>query len=1071
MKDAALEDARRRIADCLQLDEQDRLVQRRDYLNLAGLGLTDAELVGPFSVPERGLKDISFASLPHLRYLDLTGNQLTELPACVTGFASLVWLGLNFNRIMRLPETIGNLTKLQRLYLRENVLEALPNALDNLRALVELDAHGNRIAEPPVSLLPLLEDKREAGPLQFDVGDNASQWSLAVSAAGEPEAQRAALRNYLREIHKLDGSEILRQGKLLLVGEGGVGKTTLLDVLRGLTYNDRTDTTHGLELHTLEFAAEDGWEGTLHAWDFSGQPAMRQTHQLFFTAPALYLLVWNHREARENETSAELAEWLTLIDQRTQGQGRVLLVAKKANDRSAEPPFYDDLRRRFGRQSATDKQDPDGVLLPGCLKVDSKGPQAAEQVRELRRRIAAYAARTPSFRERCPRSWVAAQRHFRQLREGKRAADDAGGADPKWEQRPCPYLQWSEFVSQCSKLGLADAEEYAKAQHRLGTLVWVDTERLRHVEPIHVEPAQQLVVLNPDWLSKAIGFVIERDDKDRSSPGTPVPLSPAAVSSGLVSARQMDAIWTSPPQPRQGPKLEFPPGLFNFFRHLMRAFDIARPVKQEGSLHERWHLVPNRLPDAPPEAWHKAWRSDLPRVYWRVELRVTNGDPLNHWLALAIFYRLMIVLHSEAQGRQNFADAAHWWRGFMLAPAGGGLARVEFTGSDRRDAARCVGFDIQVASHQPRELWAVFAEGLIHLKHDLEDHYGFTSIVVNRLVSCPANQCDREPARRCYIDEAVVAQRAHSGARGWREEKTVCSVTGCGRDLRFGWLWDGRAANEPGPLDRIEAKLDRISECGEATRAEVRSLHTQAGQSRGELLAELADIRQRLGDSLARVLAGQEVLGESLREAMERASEQGSASLREFVLNIHDPASDLPRLYTLTVVRRWWLALLGRRTWRLWLHCEKTGYPAPLALPDKRGEFTIAESPEFLRKMEPYIKGVSHVLVALGPVAALVTGANPVVGAASGAAIFLAEWARDYQTSMRRLAAVAKDQSETGYRGMKETGTRPLVAEKESLSWLHSFLRKDPTYVSRLGLMPKVDGQGRRWWVLPQVEV
>lgn len=32
---------------------------------------------------------------------------------------------------------------------------------------------------------------------------------------------------------------------------------------------------------------------TLNGWDFGGQQVYRPTHQLFFTAPAVYLVVWN----------------------------------------------------------------------------------------------------------------------------------------------------------------------------------------------------------------------------------------------------------------------------------------------------------------------------------------------------------------------------------------------------------------------------------------------------------------------------------------------------------------------------------------------------------------------------------------------------------------------------------------------------------------------------------------------------------------------------------------------------------------------------------------------------------
>ena len=543
----------------------------------------------------------------------------------------------------------------------------------------------------------------------------------------------------------------------------------------------------------------------------------------------------------------------------------------------------------------------------------------------------------------------------------------------------------------------------------------------------------------------------------------------------------MDALWSAPPQPKEGPPLCFPPHLFAFFRQLMRAFDIARPVRHDGSLAGGWYLVPNRLRETPGAAWRDEWRSDPPPVFWRVELRVKNGEPLNHWLGLAIFYRLMIILHGDAQGRQDFTRAAHWRRGFMLAPPGGGLARIEFNGSDRRDATRGVGFDIQVASHQPREIWAVFAEALDHLIHDLEHYYGYTSIVVRRKVSCPAGLCAREAAHRWYIDEAVIAKHAQSGRAGWREQTTICNATDCGTELPLGMLWDGRASEDPGRLGRMEDKLDAIARSEMELHAEVRTTRREVTRSAWgleRLEEDLTRIQHELAlhalaseDAVERILNGQARLDQSLRQTMERVSEELSSRLREFHANLAEPASDLPRFYSLMPDNGWSLPLIGKKRWRLWLHCERTGYPAALFRFDRQGEFFIPESQEFLRAVAPYVKKISTVLAALGPLTALLTTASPVIALTPAIVLALAQWAKDYQTPVRRLDALLREETARARQDLRPTGNHPVLAEKEALLWLHNFLRADPANRNKLGLVPKTDGQGRRWWVLPVVEV
>ena len=128
-----LTEARERILFCHR--------KRRNHLNLAELGLGTADLDG---IPE-------FAQLTQLEFLDLTGNELTELPRGLTGFAKLRWLGLNFNRL-RGAEGVEWLQGLERLYLRGNEVAGLPFAFGLLEKLVELDLAGNPVRELPLSL-------------------------------------------------------------------------------------------------------------------------------------------------------------------------------------------------------------------------------------------------------------------------------------------------------------------------------------------------------------------------------------------------------------------------------------------------------------------------------------------------------------------------------------------------------------------------------------------------------------------------------------------------------------------------------------------------------------------------------------------------------------------------------------------------------------------------------------------------------------------------------------------------------------------------------------------------------
>jgi len=93
-----------------------------------------------------------------------------------------------------------------------------------------------------------------------------------------------ALKDFLRERAK---SQItLNEAKLILVGEGEMGKSCLLGALKEDEWIEDRLTTHGIEIKSFP-VTHNQTEITFNAWDFGGQPVYRPTHQLFLSAPAV----------------------------------------------------------------------------------------------------------------------------------------------------------------------------------------------------------------------------------------------------------------------------------------------------------------------------------------------------------------------------------------------------------------------------------------------------------------------------------------------------------------------------------------------------------------------------------------------------------------------------------------------------------------------------------------------------------------------------------------------------------------------------------------------------------------
>ncbi|HMO65313.1 MAG TPA: ADP-ribosylation factor-like protein, partial [Verrucomicrobiota bacterium] len=250
-----------------------------------------------------------------------------------------------------------------------------------------LDLTGNAFSKPDRALLHLLEGRDDES---FFLGFEDNPGEFTLRAKDGVSAFRGLLRGLLEQ-----GLDV-REGKLLLVGEGRMGKSTLLQALLNRPFLADRKQTHGLKMEPLPLPTPHG-EGRLNCWDFSGQKELRETHQIFFTEPAIYLVVWNAGQPVEAE---DLRQWLWLIKHRTNGRGRALVVA--TNTHMNPRPLTDEqtLRDEFGG--------PQGILLPPeFVYVECNEGCAGGQrnIAELRARLVEIVEADDSFCQRALRTW------------------------------------------------------------------------------------------------------------------------------------------------------------------------------------------------------------------------------------------------------------------------------------------------------------------------------------------------------------------------------------------------------------------------------------------------------------------------------------------------------------------------------------------------------------------------------------------------------------------------------------------------------------------------------------------
>jgi internalin A len=88
--------------------------------------------------------------------------------------------------------------------------------------------------------------------------------------------------NYFLQLQTTSERKTLNEAKLIIVGQGGVGKTSLVKRLISDTYSPTEAKTEGIRIRKWT-PSDDTNTVTLNIWDFGGQEIMHATHQFFLT--------------------------------------------------------------------------------------------------------------------------------------------------------------------------------------------------------------------------------------------------------------------------------------------------------------------------------------------------------------------------------------------------------------------------------------------------------------------------------------------------------------------------------------------------------------------------------------------------------------------------------------------------------------------------------------------------------------------------------------------------------------------------------------------------------------------
>ena len=413
--------------------------------------------------------------LSKLRILFLCFNQLTSLPGQIGQLATLQTITLDNNLLTHIPAELGQLANLQTLPLQNNQLTNIPAEIGQLAKLVRLDLGANQLSQLPSELGQLSNLKRldlshnQLSQLPYDLGQlfNLIQFDLHENPGlrtPPPEIVIQGKQETLSFLRDLQRSSVIRyEAKLLLVGQGGTGKSSLLRTLHGLELDQQLSTTHGIQIDslTLQHPTLPAQSLTLNTWDFGGQDIYHATHQFFLTRRSLYLVVWN---ARTGAIDGKLDYWLETI-RILAPDAPVILVATHIDE------YQPDLNVQQYRDT-----------YPQIVSVLSISNKTRAGIEMLKSTLATHAAALPLTGQPWPTSWV--------------EVEEALLASPEH------HISNQEYMALCTSKGV----QAQMAQGTLGSYLH-DLGKILYFRDDLI--LSSMVVLKPNWVTKAISLVLE----------------------------------------------------------------------------------------------------------------------------------------------------------------------------------------------------------------------------------------------------------------------------------------------------------------------------------------------------------------------------------------------------------------------------------------------------------------------------------------------------------------------------------------------------------------------------------
>ncbi len=358
----------------------------------------------------------TLTTLENLQIFDLSHNQIQDISA-LANLQNLKELDLSYNQI-QVIFALANLQNLKELLLQENRIIVFDKTfIDYLPHLEKLSLKNNPIQNIPENIFTQIIYKKV--PKNWNFSDNwldefpdidKKLHCYAELSHGKLEKYNLAIhlsclqqvKDYFAELDAV-GSDYLFEAKILMIGEGGAGKSSFAVKMRDKNEDlpKKDDTTLGIQVVKWDFKTNPhecgkhlkGWEKkteidfNVNIWDLGGQEIYRGTHQFFFSDKILYVLVIG---TREDKKTFPIPYWFHTVENLGK-DSKILIVINRINTPNSLSIDEESIKTNFGN------------LIAEIYHINLNNP---DEIAELQAKVQKYLKGLDDIGKERPAYWI-----------------------------------------------------------------------------------------------------------------------------------------------------------------------------------------------------------------------------------------------------------------------------------------------------------------------------------------------------------------------------------------------------------------------------------------------------------------------------------------------------------------------------------------------------------------------------------------------------------------------------------------------------------------------------------------